>query len=97
MRSFLLRDWVVTNVFGEYYNNERYPESLDNLTPADVYFGRKEEVLSRREKIKEQTLRLRRKQNLQSVRVQVQQNRAEKCLLTKSPFCPILFNDIQYN
>ena len=66
---FLLHDWVVTKVFGEYNNNEPYPESLDNLTPADVYFGRKEEVLSRLEKIKEQTLWLRRKQNLQSVRV----------------------------
>jgi transposase InsO family protein len=55
--------------FMEFYNHERFHESLDNLTPADVYFGRNEEVLSRREKIKEQTLRLRRKHNLQPARV----------------------------
>ena len=55
--------------FMVFYNHERYHESLDNLTPADVYFGRKEQVLSRREKIKEQTLQRRRKQNLQSARV----------------------------
>ena len=26
--------------FVQYYNYERYHESLDNLTPAEVYYGR---------------------------------------------------------
>ena len=55
--------------FVEFYNHERYHESLDNLTPADVYFGRREEILTKRQKIKERTLRLRRKQNMQSAQV----------------------------
>jgi len=31
----------------EHYRRHRYHESLSNLTPADVYFGRGEAVLSR--------------------------------------------------
>jgi transposase InsO family protein len=50
--------------FVNYYNHARYHEALDNLTPADVYFGREKEVLSRREKIKQRTLAQRRKQNM---------------------------------
>jgi len=48
----------------EYYNNQRYHEALDNVTPADVYFGRDKEVVKKRNKIKEQTLALRRQQHL---------------------------------
>jgi transposase InsO family protein len=55
--------------FVEYYNNERYHESLDNLTPADIYFGKFEEVLTRREETKRMTMQQRRSQNLQPVHV----------------------------
>lgn len=53
------------DAFVHYYNYQRYHESLDNLTPADVYFGRAEEVKSRREETKERTLRARRRQYFQ--------------------------------
>jgi len=46
--------------FVDYYNNERYHESLDNVTPADVYHGRSEEILSRRKQIKKRTMKQRR-------------------------------------
>ena len=50
--------------FVKYYNNQRYHESLDNLTPADVYSGRKKECLSVRNIIKKNTMKLRRAYNL---------------------------------
>lgn len=37
--------------FVDDYNNGRYHEALNNLTPADVYFSREKEVRSRREEI----------------------------------------------
>ena len=50
-------------VFVHYYNNHRYHEALNNVTPADVYYGRHQEILTRREQIKKKTMLLRRKQN----------------------------------
>ena len=47
--------------FINYYNHERYHESLDNLTPADVYYGRGQEILDHRATIKSNTLAMRRK------------------------------------
>ena len=42
------------------YNNHRYHESLQNLTPADVYYGRGDLILKERERIKNQSMKLRR-------------------------------------
>ncbi len=49
--------------FIDYYNNRRYHESLMNLTPADVYFGRGSQILSERERIKHLTIQNRRLHN----------------------------------
>jgi transposase-like protein len=46
-------------VFVDHYNNHRYHESLNNVTPADVYFGRDKDILREREKIKKQTIQYR--------------------------------------
>ena len=52
-----IREWV------DYYNNHRYHEAIDNVTPSDKYFGRDQEVLKNRMKLKTQTIRERRKIN----------------------------------
>ena len=49
--------------FVEHYNHRRYHESLQNLTPADVYFGRGQTILLQRERIKRDTIKLRRLQH----------------------------------
>lgn len=50
--------------FVDHYNHRRYHESLDNLTPADVYAGRAQEILAEREEIKKRTMMRRRVENL---------------------------------
>ncbi len=57
---------VQIDAFVAHYNHQRYHESLRNLTPADVYFGRGQTILIKREKIKRQTIEHRRLQHRKS-------------------------------
>ena len=52
--------------FVGHYNHLRYHESLNNLTPADVYTGQGHTILLEREKTKRRTMKLRRLQHAKS-------------------------------
>ena len=43
--------------FVTHYNERRYYESLNNLTPEDVWCGRGQSILDGRRKLKENTLK----------------------------------------
>ena len=58
---------AVNEAIGAY--NARPHESLDNVSPNDVYAGRKEEILQRRKEKKRLTLERRKKYNLEGKNV----------------------------
>ncbi len=49
--------------FAEHYNKLRYHESLNNVTPADAYFGRAPANIKQRKRIKRKTIEHRRLQH----------------------------------
>ncbi len=49
--------------FVDYYNYRRYHKALGNVTPADVLYGRREEILERRKEVQIQTINRRRDYN----------------------------------
>jgi len=57
--------------FVNYYNHERYHQSIDNLTPAAVYAGRRKEILNERAKIKQKTMKIRRMKNLNNYEMEM--------------------------
>ena len=50
--------------FIDFYKQHRYHEGIGNVTPADVYYGRREEILKRKEVQKQQTIYQRFRYNL---------------------------------
>jgi len=53
-----LRPYMETTIgqFVTWHNTERYHEALGNVTPADVCYGRREHILTRRVELKQKTL-----------------------------------------
>jgi putative transposase len=49
--------------FVDYYNQHRYHIALGNVTPADVLYGRREEILKRRKEVQTATIDRRRNYN----------------------------------
>ncbi|MBS1651588.1 MAG: hypothetical protein JSU07_06210 [Bacteroidetes bacterium] len=67
----------MTNQLVHYYNYERYHESINNVTPAQKYYGKTNQIIERRNKIKQETIKKRRQDYQDSLLV-------SKIILTKT-------------
>jgi len=50
-----ISEWV------DYYNNHRYHEAIDNVTPSDRFYGKDKKILEERQRTKTETMSQRKK------------------------------------
>ena len=71
-----ITEWVA------HYNHERYHESLDNVTPADVYEGRRNEILDQYAIVRMRTVKIK---NAPPAIYGIVSDGSGTCLLGKGP------------
>jgi transposase InsO family protein len=72
--------------FVDYYNYRRYHKALGNVTPADVLYGRREEILERRKEVQILTINRRRDYNRASGSLLMPPDHAKVSGLKSVPF-----------
>jgi len=58
-----IEDQFSTPIDRDYYNHQRYHEAIDNVTPADKFYGRDLAVLKKRERVRQETMKTRKELN----------------------------------
>ncbi len=91
--------WELQHAIGEfveYYNQHRYHESLDNLTPADVYWGREQKIKNEEREDQGSNITTPQKVEPWSSRLLASepQSAREITLLVRVEFCPTCSEDV---